>query len=87
MSGLLDGLTVIEMPGGAIDYVGEIVDERCHDRLLRVRRALELGTNTSGRFLRLPPEVVGGIVVRVGDEVIDGSVASKLETARRTVGV
>ena len=31
------------------------------------------------------PEVVGGIVVRVGDDVIDGSVSSRLEQARRAV--
>ena len=31
------------------------------------------------------PEVVGGIVVRVGDDVIDGSVASRFEQARRAV--
>ena len=28
-------------------------------------------------------EVVGGIVVRVGEDVIDGSVASRFEQARR----
>jgi len=31
------------------------------------------------------PSVVGGVVVRVGDEVIDGSVANRIEQARRAV--
>ena len=33
------------------------------------------------------PSVLGGLVIRVGDEVIDGSVAHRLEVAgRRLVG-
>ena len=52
------------------------------------RLAAALST-LQGRDVRLnvivDPEVVGGIVVRVGDDVIDGSVASRLEQARRAV--
>ena len=29
------------------------------------------------------PSVIGGITVRVGDEVIDGSIATRIEQARR----
>ncbi len=37
--------------------------------------------------LDVDPEVLGGIRVRVGDEVIDGTVASRLdEAARRLAG-
>ncbi|WP_375493145.1 F0F1 ATP synthase subunit delta [uncultured Jatrophihabitans sp.] len=32
------------------------------------------------------PEVRGGLVVRVGDEVIDGSIATRLAQARSTIG-
>jgi F-type H+-transporting ATPase subunit delta len=35
--------------------------------------------------VELDPEVLGGLVVQVGDEVIDGSVASKLAAARRAL--
>jgi F-type H+-transporting ATPase subunit delta len=35
--------------------------------------------------VELDPEILGGLVVRVGDEVIDGSVASKLAAARRAL--
>lgn len=33
--------------------------------------------------VEVDPEVLGGLVVRVGDEVIDGSIASRLESATR----
>jgi F-type H+-transporting ATPase subunit delta len=37
--------------------------------------------------VEVDPEVLGGVVVTVGDEVIDGSVAHKLEEIRRRMGV
>jgi F-type H+-transporting ATPase subunit delta len=36
-----------------------------------------------GLQVTVDPDVLGGLVVQVGDEVIDGSVAHRLETARR----
>ena len=46
-------------------------------------------TRLQGREVRVnvivDPTVVGGVVVRVGDDVIDGSVANRLEQARRAV--
>ncbi len=33
--------------------------------------------------INIDPALVGGITVKIGDEVIDGSIASRLETARR----
>ena len=38
---------------------------------------------TVGLQVTVDPAVLGGLVVRVGDEVIDGSVANRLETAGR----
>jgi F-type H+-transporting ATPase subunit delta len=38
---------------------------------------------TIGLQVTVDPEVLGGLVVQVGDEVIDGSVAHRLEAARR----
>jgi F-type H+-transporting ATPase subunit delta len=34
----------------------------------------------------IDPQVRGGLVIRVGDEVIDGSIATRLATARSTIG-
>jgi F-type H+-transporting ATPase subunit delta len=38
---------------------------------------------TIGLQVTVDPEVLGGLVVRVGDEVIDGSIANRLEVAGR----
>ena len=38
---------------------------------------------TMGLHVTVDPDVLGGLVVRVGDEVIDGSIAHRLETAGR----
>jgi F-type H+-transporting ATPase subunit delta len=38
---------------------------------------------TIGLQVTVDPDVLGGLVVQVGDEVIDGSVAHRLEAARR----
>lgn len=37
--------------------------------------------------VEVDPEVLGGVAVRIGDEVIDGTVANRLEQARRRLGV
>jgi F-type H+-transporting ATPase subunit delta len=36
-----------------------------------------------GLQVTVDPSVLGGLVVQVGDEVIDGSIAQRLEAARR----
>jgi F-type H+-transporting ATPase subunit delta len=35
--------------------------------------------------IELDPELLGGLVVRVGGEIIDGSVSSRLRAAERTL--
>ncbi len=35
---------------------------------------------------RVDPQLVGGIIIKVGDKVIDGSIRSKLATLRREMG-
>jgi F-type H+-transporting ATPase subunit delta len=32
--------------------------------------------------LKIDPDIIGGIIVRIGDQVIDGSVRNKLEKMR-----
>jgi F-type H+-transporting ATPase subunit delta len=47
-----------------------------HDALIRVfKRPLELD-------IEVKPDILGGVWVRVGDTVIDGSLTGKLETLR-----
>lgn len=53
------------------------------------RRLAEALTRLKGRTVRLnvavDPAVLGGVHVRIGDEVIDGTVATRMEQARRTL--
>lgn len=53
------------------------------------RRLADLLGRLKGRTVRLnvaiDPTVLGGVHVRIGDEVIDGTIASRLEQARRAV--
>jgi F-type H+-transporting ATPase subunit delta len=55
--------------------------EEQEDRLARVLS--EIYSRTISVQVSVDPDVLGGLVVRVGDEVIDGSVASKLAQASR----
>lgn len=44
----------------------------------------KLGTQATVTF-RVDPAILGGLVIRVGDKVIDGSVASKVESLREAM--
>lgn len=87
-------------PAVAIEALATLAADQRQRLLAEVRSAVELTpeqvgrlaaalSTLQGRDVRLnvivDPEVVGGIVVRVGDDVIDGSVASRFEAARRAV--
>jgi F-type H+-transporting ATPase subunit delta len=53
------------------------------------RRLAAALSSLKGRTVRLnvavDPAMLGGVMVTIGDEVIDGTVASRLEQARRAV--
>lgn len=53
------------------------------------RRLVDVLSRLKGRTVRLnvavDPDVLGGVHVKVGDEVIDGTVATRMEQARRAV--
>ena len=53
------------------------------------RRLADALTRLKGRTVRLnvavDPSVLGGVLVTIGDEVIDGTVASRMEGARRAL--
>jgi F-type H+-transporting ATPase subunit delta len=87
-------------PASAVEELARLASQQRHQVLAEVRSAIALTDDQSvrlagaltalqGRLVRLnnvvDPDVVGGIVVRVGDDVIDGSVASRLEQARRAL--
>ena len=53
------------------------------------RRLADILGRLKGRTVRLnvavDPSVLGGVHVKIGDEVIDGTIASRMEQARRAV--
>lgn len=87
-------------PAAAIEELAKLASQQRQQVLAEVRSAIALSpeqnvrlaaalSTLQGRQVRLntlvDPEVVGGIVVRVGDDVIDGSVSTRLEQARRAL--
>ena len=89
-------------PASAVESLAKVASEQRHRVLAEVRSAIALTpeqharlaaalSRLQGREVRVnvivDPDVVGGIVAQVGDDVIDGSIASRLENARRSVGV
>jgi F-type H+-transporting ATPase subunit delta len=89
-------------PASAVEGLGRIASDQRSQVLAEVRSVIDLTDEQKtrlaaalsalqGRQVRLniviDPSVLGGIVVRIGDDVIDGSVAARLEQARRAVTV
>jgi len=81
-----------------IERLSEVASRRRGQSVARVTSAVELTaaqeqrlTDVLGRIygrtiglqVTVDPSVLGGLVVQVGDEVIDGSIAQRLEAARR----
>jgi len=82
----------------AIEQLSEVASRRRGQSVARVTTAAPLApaqeqrlTEVLGRLygrtiglqVTVDPSVLGGLVVQVGDEVIDGSIAHRLEAARR----
>jgi F-type H+-transporting ATPase subunit delta len=55
-------------------------------RTLESKLAQEYGPALSFAY-RVDPAILGGVVVRVGDKLIDGSVASRLAAMKQSLGV
>jgi F-type H+-transporting ATPase subunit delta len=82
----------------AIERLSDVASRRRGQSVARVTTAVALTdaqeqrlTEVLGRIygrsiglqVTIDPDVLGGLIVQVGDEVIDGSIAHRLETARR----
>ena len=85
-------------PESVIERLSDVASRRRGQSVARVTTAVELtpeqeqrlteglGRNSgrnNGLQVTVDPSVLGGLVVQVGDEVIDGSIAQRLEAARR----
>lgn len=64
-------VSAVELTAAQQDRLAEVLSEQYH-RSISVRVAVD-------------PTVRGGLIVRIGDEVIDGSVASRLTEVRRAL--
>jgi F-type H+-transporting ATPase subunit delta len=65
----------------AVVTVARPIDEAQADRL-RVAIARAFGTDVAIQLV-VDPSVLGGVSVRVGDEIVDGTVLRRLAEARR----
>src|SRR5205085_2477543 len=89
---------VVEGYAAALLSVAEAEDavDEVEDELFRFGRALESASDLRDalidpalpveRKVSVDPEVIGGAVARVGDQVFDGTVRSRLEAARERLG-
>lgn len=86
---------------GELEHIAELAAERQQQRVAvvrvatalsddhrdRLRRALSAQVGTSVQLnVVVEPELVGGIKVEIGDEVVDGTVLGRLDDARRQLG-
>jgi F-type H+-transporting ATPase subunit delta len=55
-------------------------------RSLVAKLEAQYGVNLSFSY-RVDPSILGGMIVRVGDKLVDGSVASKLAAMKQALGV
>jgi F-type H+-transporting ATPase subunit delta len=85
-------------PENAIERLSEVASRRRGQSVARVTTAVALTAaqeqqladvlgriygRTVGLQVTVDPDILGGLVVQVGDEVIDGSIAHRLEAAGR----
>jgi F-type H+-transporting ATPase subunit delta len=84
-----------------VDELARMASQQREHALAEVRTAIDLSaaqrerlaealSRATGRQIDVKvvvdPSVVGGVIARVGDEVFDGTVASKLEDAKQALG-
>ena len=63
-----------------------IVLSTAEQERMRARLAKQFGSNLEFEFL-VDPEVLGGVIVRVGDKLVDDSVRGRIEALRNSLGV
>jgi F-type H+-transporting ATPase subunit delta len=86
---------------GGLAHYGRIVAQRRERLVALVRSAVDLNEQQRSRLaavlaaayghdvhlnIELDPTVLGGISIQIGDEVIDGTIAGRLDEVRRRLG-
>jgi len=87
-SGIKDGRVVVlegeALQGASAEVTSALPLTEAEQEMVRKQLAKPLGAGASLSF-RVNPAILGGLVVRLGDKVIDGSVAGKLEGLRQSL--
>lgn len=75
---------VADHVGGIIRATVQTVIPLTGERIVRLKDTLERHSKKKVELTtELKPELLGGVVVRIGNKVIDGSISSRLENLRR----
>ena len=69
-----------------VEVVSAIALTESSARALVAKLEAQYGANLSFSY-RVDPSILGGLIVRVGDKLIDGSVASRLAAMKQALGV
>jgi F-type H+-transporting ATPase subunit b len=82
-SGVKSGKVVLleaekELPGGSAEVISALPLTAKEQEAVKKDVLSKMGGGATVSF-RVDPDILGGVVIRVGDKVLDGSVAAKLE--------
>jgi F-type H+-transporting ATPase subunit b len=82
-SGKVVMLEDVDLRGGAAEIVSALPLTDTEKEQVRQEITSKVGAQTVA--FRVDPKILGGLVVKVGDKVLDGSVAGQLETLRQSL--
>ena len=87
-SGVKDGRVVVlqdvEASGASAEIVSALPLTDAEQASVRQDITTKLGSQTV--TFRVDPNILGGLVIKVGDKVVDGSVAGQLDALRQSLG-
>ena len=87
-SGLKGGKVVLlegeKLAGAKAEVTSALPLSAAEEQALRGELVSRLGPGAEVTF-RVDPEILGGVVIRAGDRILDGSVAGRLESMRITL--
>jgi F-type H+-transporting ATPase subunit b len=87
-SGIKSGKVVLmegeEVAGASAEVTSALPLTEKEQDVVRKDVVSKLGENATISF-RVDPSILGGLIVRVGDRILDGSVAGKLDELRQTL--
>jgi F-type H+-transporting ATPase subunit b len=88
-SGIESGKVVLieaekELPGGSAEVISALPLTNKEQEIVKKDVLSKMGGSATVSF-REDPDILGGLIIRVGDKVLDGSVAAKLEGLRQSI--